>query len=70
MWVLSLRGLGRDRLDDTRMAMPDRRHVVVAIEVAAPLVVKEPNPLATHEMKWLLIEEFVGRGEGSASAFR
>jgi len=63
-------GLGRDGFDDARVAVPHRGDVVVAIEVAAPVGVEEPDPFAAHEMNGLVVEELVGGSEGSASALQ
>jgi len=50
------------------VAVPHRGDVVVAIEVAPPVGVEEPDPFAAHEMNGLLVEELVGGSEGPASA--
>jgi hypothetical protein len=62
VWVEET-GLGGDRLDNAWMAMPDRGHVVVATEIAAPRVIPDEHPFATHEMNGISIEEFVAGSE-------
>jgi hypothetical protein len=63
-------GLGRDGLHDTRVAVPHRGDVVVAIEVATPVGVEEPDPFAAHQVDGLVVEELVGGSEGPASALQ
>ena len=49
-------GLRADRLDHTRMAMADMRHVIVAIQVFAPLGIPQLCAKAAHQMHWFIIE--------------
>jgi hypothetical protein len=41
------------------VAVPHRRDVVVAIEIAVPVGIEEPDPFTSHEMDGLVVEEFV-----------
>lgn len=63
-------GLGRDGFHNTRVAMPHRGDVVVAIEVTAPFGVEEPDPLTSYEMDGLVVEELVGGSEGPTSTLQ
>ena len=63
-------GLGRDGFHDARVAVPHRGDVVVAIEVAAPVGVEEPDPFTAHEMDGLVVEELVGGSKRPASALQ
>ncbi len=54
---VELGGLSTDRLDHTRMAMSDRRDVVVDVEVAAPLGVEHPDAFGPDHPDRLFIEK-------------
>ena len=49
-------GLTTDRLNDTRVTMPDMRHIVVAVEVFSPVGIPKPNALTFHEMDRIIVE--------------
>src|SRR5690606_26491161 len=59
-----------DRLDDPWVGVADRRHVVVAVEVAVAVDVPEPHPLAAHELDRLVVEELVAGGERLAATIQ
>ena len=61
------RRLARQRGDHVRMAMPDRGHVVVAVEVAPAVRVEEPGALAAHEVHGTVVEQPVARPERAAA---
>jgi hypothetical protein len=52
------------------MAVPHRGDVVVAVEVATPVDVEEPDPFTAHEMDGLVVEELVGGSESPTSALQ
>jgi hypothetical protein len=52
------------------VAVPHRGDVVVAIEVATPVDVEEPDPFTAHEMDGLVVEELVGGSKCLASALQ
>lgn len=50
------RSLTADRLHHTRMAMAHMRHIVIAIEIFAPVRIPEPDTLTLHQMHRVLIK--------------
>ncbi|MNP02565.1 hypothetical protein D3C76_944220 [compost metagenome] len=68
--VVQIASVGRQRphlptdgLGHRRMAMPERGHVVVHVEVTAPLWIDQPHALATHDMQRVLVHQPIGRAE-------
>jgi hypothetical protein len=61
------RRLARQRGDHVRVAVPDRGHVVVAVEVAPPIRVEEPGAFAAHEVHGAVVEEAITRPECAAA---
>ena len=61
------RRLAGQRGDHVRMAMPDRGHIVIAVEVAPPIRVEEPGALAAHEVHRAVVEQPVARPERAAA---
>ena len=51
------RGLTGDGVDHMWMAMAHVRHVVVGIQIAAPVDILEPYALTAHEMHRLVVEQ-------------
>ena len=49
--------LARHRLDDVRIAMPDARHVVVHVDVAAARRVEQIHALAADDVQGLVVEQ-------------
>ena len=57
-----------DGRDDPRMRVPDRRDVVVRVEVVGAVAVEQVRALAAHELERLAVEEPVGGAEGGGAA--
>ena len=55
------RRLPRKRRHHVRVAVTDRGHVVVAIEVTAPVRVIDPGALAAHQVHGTVIEQAIAR---------
>ncbi len=49
--------LARHRLDDVRVGMPDARHVVVHVDVAAARLVEQMHALAADDVQGLVVEQ-------------
>ena len=49
--------LARHRLDDVRVGMPDARHVVVHVDVAAARLVEQVHALAADDVQGLVVEQ-------------
>ena len=62
--------LSAQRRHDVRMAMADRRDVVVDVEIGTALGIVEPHALAAHDMDGLGVEQPVGRAEKAPAAAR
>ena len=60
--------LPADRLGHRRVAMPERRDVVVGVEIAAPLRVDQPGAFAPHDVQRPLVHQAVGRAEQGVAA--
>ncbi len=55
--------LAGDRLDHPRVAVPDRRHVVVGVQVGLPAGVEQVHALAADDPHRVPVEQLVGRAE-------
>ena len=62
------RRLLRDSRHHVRMTVPDRRHVVVDVEITVALRVEHPHALCADEMQRLLIKQLVRRAEDTLPA--
>jgi len=62
------RGLLGDRGRDPRMRVPDRRHVVVGVEVLHAVCVVELRAGPAHDVQGVAVEEPVRRAEGVDAA--
>ena len=56
-------GLSRQGRDHVRMAMPDRRDVVVDVEIGVAFGIVEPHAFAAHDMNGVGVEQPIGRPE-------
>ena len=63
-------GLVRQRLHHMGMAMADVGHVVVGVEVDAPVAVPDPDPLPLHQVQWAVVEERRAGAEQPMSTFK
>ena len=61
-------GLRRLGGDDEGMAMPDRGHVVVGVEIGPAFGIMQPDPLPLQQMDRGFIEQPVGRAEQALAA--
>jgi len=59
--------LPAERLDDPWMTMSDRDHVVVAVEVPAPVGVPKSRAFAAYQVQWPVEKILVGRAERFAA---
>ena len=62
------RQLPRDRRGDRRVRVPDRRHVVIRVEVRHPVRVVQVHAGAARELDRLVVEQPVGAAEGGLPA--
>ncbi|MCY1355419.1 hypothetical protein D9M69_418390 [compost metagenome] len=68
--VVQIAGIGRQRLHlladglgHGRVAMPERGHVVVHVEVTASLRIDQPHALAAHDMQRVLVHQPISRAK-------
>ena len=62
------RGLVAQRFDDVRMAMTDRDHVVVTVEIFPAVDVPQGSTRAAHQVQRFVEETLVGRAERFVAA--
>ena len=61
-------GLPLNGAHDGRVAMAHVGHIVVDVEIGAPLGVVQPHPFATHEMQGLVVEKLGAGAQQSMPA--
>ena len=66
---VQLRGLARHGVDDARMAVSDRGHVVVGVQVGAAFMVVQPDALGARDVDRIFIEQRHRGAEDPLAAF-
>jgi hypothetical protein len=61
------RRLGGNGRDHMRVAMPDRRHVVIHVQILITGGIKQIHAIAAHHLYGLLVEQHRSRAEGGAA---
>ncbi len=61
-------GLPGNRLNDVRVTVADRRHIIIGVEIGIALGIVEPDAFATDELHRLLVEQPIGWSEQAIAA--
>jgi hypothetical protein len=60
--------LVRHRFDDGRIGVSDARHVVVHVDIAAPVSVVQIHTLAANDFEWFVVEKLRAGTQGKVPA--